>query len=152
MSVVANCNTLITNGFNLQDLPKIKAQVREAVLLHAQDNSYTTFPDAFLCSHCGNSHALTPEEIRDGLFHGPGSTDLVASYNEFLATIDGIPAAEVGSDFTNGVASTTDLEIDKMINPDAVINTPVDPNPVAADVITEVATDDHQIVVESGGE
>ena len=151
MTLVANCNPLTMNGFNLQDLPVIKAQVREAVLLHAQDNSYTGFPTQFNCSHCGNQHALTPEEIRDGLFRGPGQTDFVASYNEYLAAINGIPAASLGSGFTNGVSTSTDTEIDKVINPAAVINTPVDPDPVAADVITEVATDDHAIVVESGG-
>lgn len=151
MTLTANCNTLTTNGFNLQDLPVIKAQVREAVLLHAQNNAVTNFPSQFNCSHCGNQHSLTPEEIRDGLFRGPGQVDFVASYNEYLATINGIPAAQLGAGFTNGISSGTDTEIDKVINPGAVINTPVDPIPVQADVITEVAIDDHEIVVETGG-
>lgn len=151
MTLNPNCNPLTMNGFNLQDLPVIKAQVREAVLLHAQTPGSTVYPTQFNCSHCGNQHSLTPEEIRDGLFRGPGQTDFVASYNEYLSAINGVPAASVGSAFTNGVSSTTDMEIDKVINSAAVINTPVDPNPVAAAIISEVATDDHQIVVETGG-
>lgn len=151
MTLNPNCNPLTTNGFNLQDLPVIRQQVREAVLLHAQNSGYTNFPTQFNCSHCGNQHSLTPEEIRDGLFRGPGQVDFEASYNEYLAAINGIPAAQIGAGFTNGVSSTTDIEIAKVINAAAVINTPVDPNPVAADVVTEVATDDHAIVVETGG-
>lgn len=151
MTLNPNCNTLTTNGFHLEDLPAIRAQVMEAVKLHAQDNSYTNFPTQFNCSHCGNQHSLTPEEIRDSLFRGPGQVDFVASYNEYLAAINGIPAAQVGDGFTNSISSSTDTEISKVINPAEVINTPVDPEPVAADVVTEVATDDHEIVVEDGG-
>ena len=151
MTVAPNCNTFTTTGFNLQDLPKIRASVSEAVRLRAQDPSYTDFPSSFTCSHCGRDHALTPEEIRDGLFRGPGQVDFVASYNEYLAAINGIPAAEVGSGFTNGVATNADVEISRVINPVEVVDTPVDPDPVEEDLSPDIEKDDQEIVTETGG-
>lgn len=151
MTVVDNCNTFVTTGFNLQDLPTIRASVHEAVKLHAQDPSYVDFPNSFVCSHCNQAHALTPEEIRDGLFRGPGQVDFVASYNEYLAAIDGIPAAQVGSGFINGVATNADTEISRVINPAEVIDTPVDPDPVEEDLSQDIKQDDETIVEESGG-
>lgn len=153
MTLEANCNTLITNGVNLQDLPKIISLVREAVRLHAQDNSYQSYPTQFNCSHCGNEHSLTAEEIRDILFRGPGQVDFVATYNEFLALIAGIPASQPGSGFTNGVATNTESEIGHVINPSLVVNTPIDPIPVEEDVVDdgEIEAVDQEIVKDTGG-
>lgn len=153
MTTVPNCNTLITNGVNLQDLPSIMNSVREAVRLHAQDSSYNLYPNAFVCSHCGNAHSLTAEEIRDILFRGPGQVDFVATYNEFMALIAGIPASQPGSGFTNGVATNTELEVGHVIDPSLVINTPVDPDPVeeAVQASDEIEAADHDIVTETGG-
>jgi hypothetical protein len=130
MDVAPDCNTFTTTGFNLHDLPTIRAQVREAVLFHAQDKSFNLFPNAFVCSHCGDPHALTPEQIKNGLFRGPGQVDFVASLNEFLAAINGIPAADVGKDFTNGVSRRTEINIDQVINPPEI----AEPEPVSEEV------------------
>lgn len=153
MTLTANCNTLITNGVNLQDLPTIMASVREAVRLHAQDNTYQSYPTQFNCSHCGNQHSLTAEEIRDILFRGPGQVDFVATYNEFMALIAGIPASQPGSGFTNGVATNTESEIGHVVNPSLVVNTPTDPIPVEEDVTEddEIVTADEKVVKDTGG-
>jgi len=115
MSLAEKCNTLITNDFHLADLPVIRERVREAVRLHAQDNSYDSFPEEFKCSHCGNEHALTPEEVKNALFTGPGQVDLVASSNEYMAILNKTPVASAGEDYNNGVSRSSSFNVAEVI-------------------------------------
>jgi hypothetical protein len=117
-SVVADsCNTFITTGFSLHDLPVIKERVREAVKLHAQDTSWNSFPTNFNCSHCGSEHALNSSEVKKALFDFPGRTDFVATYNEYMAMLDKVPVASIGKDYTNGISDGSNVDIVEMINP-----------------------------------
>ena len=152
MAAKSSCNTLVTNGFHLEDLPKLKDRVREAVRLHAQDNSYKDFPNEFDCSHCGDNHPLTAEELRDALFRGPGQTDFVATYNEYMAMINGVPASSVGVDYTNGVSGNSDVEISSVINPlEPKGEDPEDPDPVEEDITPDVR-ESEKLIFEGTGE
>lgn len=117
MTLVDKCNTLITTGYSLLDLPKIKDRVREAVKMYAQDNTFNGFPTEFSCSHCGNEHELNPSEIKDALFKGPGADDFVASYNEHIATLKGVPAADVEGGFNQIDLENPNVEISRAMRP-----------------------------------
>lgn len=119
MSLADNCNTFITNGFHLEDLAPLRGRVRESVRLHAQDNSFKDFPSDFHCSHCNNSHPISPEGIKKALFEGPGQVDFMASNNEYLAMIEQVPVASLGDDYGNGTSRDTKFVVSELIEESA---------------------------------
>ena len=104
-----NCNTFVTTGFHLDDVTSLMGAVREAVKLYAQEG-VPTLPDRFVCSHCGNVHGLTAEEVRNALFNGPGSYDFVATYDEFLALLGWPRTPE-----DNSVSGNSEIEISQLV-------------------------------------
>jgi hypothetical protein len=151
---VPPCPGFITNGFMLQDLDQVRALVYQAIRMYVQNPANNQLPNQFLCSYDNQYHALTPEEIRDALFHGPGAWDYVATYNELDGLINGTAAAAAGVGTFNGVSATSDAEFERIMTPGTPVNTPTDPLPVAEDLTiegTNLETVDHEIVVNSGG-
>jgi hypothetical protein len=152
---VPPCPGFITNGFMLQDLDQVRAAVYQAIRAYAASHANNQLPSQFLCSYDNQYHALTPEEIRDALFHGPGAWDYVATYNELDGLINGTAAAAAGVGVFNGVSSTSDAEFEQIMTPATPVNTPADPDPVLSDLSTSDGNNiekvDHEIVVNSGG-
>jgi len=124
MALRKPCNTLLTTGANLQDIPKLKDKLTEAIRLHAQDPGSATYPKSFDCSHCGNEHAITPEGVKYILFQGPGAYDFTATFNEYFAMVNDLPASSVGT----GVTSSSDKDFFDIPVAEEEIEDPEDPD------------------------
>lgn len=130
--VSPDCGTFQSTGFHLSDLDQLKHLVRNAVLNFKENPELKHLPEYFLCSHCGLIHGLTPEEIHNALFTGPGAIDLAATFDEFKAILDGAPVAAAGVDLNNATSVSTDETFSNMIKP-VTETAPVTPAPELGD-------------------
>jgi hypothetical protein len=113
----AACNTFLTTGFHLNDLNQLKNAVFDAVRNYKASGE-RSWPELFTCSHCGQPHSVSVEEIRNALFKGPGAPlDFSAAYDEFAAILSGMPPADAGYGDLNGFNGNSDAEIAHVIDP-----------------------------------
>lgn len=120
MKITEPCNTIITTGFNLHDIPTISDRVREAIRLKAQDPEYDGFPTSFACSHCNEEHSISQEAIQEVLFKGPGAYDFSATANEYLAMIKGVPASSIGLDESNSFVGSSSFDLSNIVDPSVI--------------------------------